>query len=88
MTDEEIREFVSKKNYINEPIVTFAWRVLKDRNHLRTQEKIEELTKVINKASESSDSLGNRLWVLNLILVVATAVGAIATALIAWKTFQ
>ncbi|WP_010605911.1 hypothetical protein [Pseudoalteromonas maricaloris] len=50
------------------------------------ESSIKSLEIQLAKNAASSDKVGNRIFWLNVVLTVATLVGAIATAVIAFKT--
>ena len=47
----------------------------------------EDLEKALRETSESAAALSKKVYFLNWALVAATAVGAIATAVLAYKAF-
>ncbi|QQQ64702.1 hypothetical protein JJQ94_03570 [Pseudoalteromonas sp. GCY] len=52
------------------------------------ESSIKSLESQLAKNATSSDKVGNRLFWLNVVLTIATLVGALATVVIAVKTIQ
>lgn len=69
---------------IDRPEHRNALHVLEDRHQRKNQEKMSQLIKVIEEAATSSDGLGRKLLYLNVILTIATVIGAAATVVMAW----
>lgn len=47
----------------------------------------QDLEKAFRDASNSANSLSEKIFFLNIILVIATIIGAVATAAIAYRSF-
>jgi len=75
---EDIIKYIDENNHIDSPERRGAMQILDDR-------RTADLTKVTIESAESSIKLGNKVFWLNVILTVATVVGSIATAILAWK---
>ncbi len=83
LSAEDLVEEIDR-NPISSPERAQALQVLNDRNQLKNQTQMSELTNVIKQASDSSKSLEGKLFWLNVVLTAATVVGAAATVVMAW----
>ena len=48
----------------------------------------EDIEKALKEASESANSLSKKIYFLNWVLTIATAIGGVATALLAYKAYS
>jgi hypothetical protein len=87
LSDQGLREYIDTTGTAS-PERIHALHVLDDRHQLKNQAQSSELISVIKKASDSSDSLGGKLYILNWILVAATIVGASATVVMALEAWH
>lgn len=83
LSDQELLDYIDS-NGTDSPERTHALHVLEDRHQRKNQERLAELTGVIKEASSASKSLEGKLFWLNVVLTIATVVGAAATVVMVW----
>lgn len=78
MNDDELREYINRHG-VASPERIHAQHVLDERHQRRTQQGITRLSEVIKEAADSSKGLEGKILFLNIVLTIATVIGAIAT---------
>jgi hypothetical protein len=89
MSPEEVQAHAAslEGNYPDGATFKRSKELLLQHNATELVIELRNLNSKLDKASASSDALGKKLFWLNLALVAATTVGAVATGLHAFKAF-
>jgi hypothetical protein len=87
LPEEDLREYINIHG-TDSPERKHALHVLDDRHQRKNQKNMYDLIKVIDDAAKSSDDLGGKIFALNVILTIATVVGAFATFATAWPQIK